>query len=460
MRFTTENERFMTETSSSIGLQRSRPNGGGMQLGERVRRLRVGAGLTQSELAGERFSKEYVSQIERGKTRPTNETVEWLAARLGVDPGFLASGVSSDERGRVEAALARADALSRSHRYEEAIREFEGSHAAVAATGAVELEVRMLTGQAWACTQEGRTREAVGLLTRARALSEGSEFSDLDRAEVLFRLGVCRYKLNSISTSLALLSEALVLAERSELPSDQMRSEILGWRSRCYRRQRDLEAAREDVERALELAHAIDDRRALANTYFQASLVAERLGHWLQARSYAEQAKALYAELEDELNVGRLLNNLGGLNHLLGRSEQAVEHLKASFGVALEHDSEEDAAHAAGSLAAVHLHRGEHEQAETLARQALKLLDGRVDYLHEIGQSQLVLGRALLEQGNLDEADEWFQKADRTFEQIASIGHRAGAWIARGDLAAQRGDDRTAARFYRRAADALHDVRF
>jgi tetratricopeptide (TPR) repeat protein len=431
-----------------------------MQLGERLRRLRVGAGLTQSELAGERFSKEYVSQIERGKTRPTQETIEWLATRLGVDPGFLASGVSTDERGRVEASLARADALTQAHRYEEAIREFEAIRSAVAATGTVELEVRVLVGQAWASTQEGRTREALDLLTRARALSEGPEFSDVDRADVLFRLGVCRYKLNSISTALGLLSEALTLAERSELPSDQLRSEILGWRSRCYRRQRDLEAAREDVERALELAGAIDDRRSLANTYFQASLVAERLGHWLQARSYAEQAKALYADLEDELNVGRLLNNLGGLNHLLGRSEQAVEHLKASFGVALEHDSEEDAAHAAGSLAAVHLHRGEYEQAEKLARQALKLLDGRADYLHEAGQSQLVLGRALLQQGNLDEADEWFQTADATFEQIASISHRAGAWIARGDLAAQRGDDRTAARFYRRAAEALHDVRF
>jgi tetratricopeptide (TPR) repeat protein len=450
----------MAKTASSASLQRTRSNGGGMQLGERLRRLRVGAGLTQSELAGARFSKEYVSQIERGKTRPTQETIVWLAAQLGVDPGYLASGVSSDERGRVEACLARADALSQAHRYEEATREFEAIRPAVAATGAVELEVRTLTGHAWACMQAGRTREAIDLLIRARALSEGPEFSDLDRADVLFRLGVCRYKLSSISTALGLLSEALALAERSELPSDQLRSEILGWRSRCYRRQRDLEAAREDVERALELAGAIDDRRGLANTYFQASLVAERLGHWLQARSYAEQAKALYAELEDELNVGRLLNNLGGLNHLLGRSEQAVEHLKASFGVALEHDSEEDAAHAAGSLAAVHLHRGEHEQAEKLARQALKLLDGRVDYLHEIGQSQLVLGRALLEQGNLDEADEWFQTADATFEQIASISHRAGAWIARGDLAAQRGDDRTAARFYRRAADALHDVRF
>ncbi len=50
-----------------------------------MRQLRVGAGLTQSELAGERVSKEYVSQIERGKTRPTRETIEWLADRLGVD---------------------------------------------------------------------------------------------------------------------------------------------------------------------------------------------------------------------------------------------------------------------------------------------------------------------------------------------------------------------------------------
>ena len=38
---------------------------------ERLRTLRKHAGLTQTELAGERFSKEYVSQIELGKTRPS-----------------------------------------------------------------------------------------------------------------------------------------------------------------------------------------------------------------------------------------------------------------------------------------------------------------------------------------------------------------------------------------------------
>ena len=80
---------------------------GGSRLGERVRQLRVAAGLTQTDLAGERFSKEYVSQIERGKTRPTRETIEWLAAKLGADAGFLERGVSTDERSRVEAMLER-----------------------------------------------------------------------------------------------------------------------------------------------------------------------------------------------------------------------------------------------------------------------------------------------------------------------------------------------------------------
>src|SRR3954449_4795476 len=83
----------------------------GNRLGERVRELRVARGLTQTDLAGDRFSKEYVSQIERGKTRPTHETIEWLAVRLGVDAGFLTTGVSSTERARIEAALARAEAL-------------------------------------------------------------------------------------------------------------------------------------------------------------------------------------------------------------------------------------------------------------------------------------------------------------------------------------------------------------
>src|ERR1700690_2594238 len=118
------------------------------RLGERLRQLRVSAGLTQTDLAGERFSKEYVSQIERGKTRPTDETVGWLATRLGVDAGFLANGVSTDERGRVESALARVEALLETDSVTEAAEEIANLRTAVQATGVRELEARVLLNDA------------------------------------------------------------------------------------------------------------------------------------------------------------------------------------------------------------------------------------------------------------------------------------------------------------------------
>jgi tetratricopeptide (TPR) repeat protein len=429
-------------------------------LGERVRQLRINQGLTQTDLAGDRFSKEYVSQIERGKTRPTSETVAWLAERLSVDAGFLLNGVSSGERERVESVIARAEAALESYDY-AGVAPILGSVAdALARVSAPDLELRSLTAEAWAQMYLGEVRDSIRLLERARQLAEDVAFTDVDRADVLFRLGACRYNLSSIATSVSLLSQALKLADESGMPCDRLRSLILEWRSRCYQRQRDFEAAREDIERALELANGIDDRYAMAQAHFQASLVAERQGRWVLSRTHAEQAKTLYEEIAHQANVGKLLNNLGGLNFLLGKPDEAKVYLKDAFRVALETGSDLDAGFAVSSLAQVHLRTGELDLAEEQARHALELLDGRDDYMDEIGNAQLVLGRSLLEQGRLDEAQASFDDAESSLGQLSSASHRAAAWIAKGDLEAKRGEDRAAADLYRRAAEALQDFHF
>jgi tetratricopeptide (TPR) repeat protein len=422
--------------------------------------LRVAAGLTQTDVAGDRFSKEYISQIERGKTRPTADTIAWLGLRLGVDAGFLQSGVSADERAKAEAILARADALLEERRLDDAIEEYTRALPAVLGTGAVELHVHALKGEAMARAHNGDVKNALALLGDARVLVEREEFSDIDRAEVLYRLGVCRYLLSSISTAVGLFNEALVLGERSGLPSDELRLNVFSWRSRCYRRQRDYEAAREDVELALELAEAMHDARALGSAYFQASVLAERDGHWVLARTYAEKAKAQYEELSDRRNVGRLLNNLGGLEFLLGKPDQAIDHLKHSFAVALELGHEDEAATAISSLAQIHLRTGDVQRAEEQALHALELIGDRKNMVDEVGNARLVLGRALLGQDRLDEAEIAFAEADDAFAKLSSGSHRAAAWIAQGDLATKRGDERRAAVLFRRAAETLQDFRF
>jgi tetratricopeptide (TPR) repeat protein len=427
---------------------------------ERLRTLRKHAGMTQSELAGERFSKEYLSQIELGKTRPSAEAIEYLAARLEVDPLFLETGVSSDERSRIEATLSRGEALIEDRRFPDAVDEYAKARSLATDDVVPELDLRALTGEAWARMHMGELKPAMELLGRARELAERPRFSDIDRADTLFRMGVCRYKMTSLQTAISLFSEALKLAKSCDLPCDALKSDIYGWRSRCYRRQRDWEAAREDVELALELAEGTGDTRAIADTYFQASLVAERNGHWVLARTYAERAKDEYERLADKLNYGRLMNNIGGLNFLLGNPDEAERFLKDAFHVALDNDDDVDAAYAINSLARVQLETGRSEEGEEKARKALELLHGREDYLDEIGNAQLVLGRSIMEQDRLAEADEWLRAAEASFERIGSPGHRSAALVARGDLALKNEEHAKAARLYKVAAELLQDVRF
>jgi tetratricopeptide (TPR) repeat protein len=424
-----------------------------------VRQLRIARGLTQSQLGRGRFTKEYVSQIERGRVRPNEAAIEWLAERLEVPRRYLETGLSSAEHERIAGLISRAEAAVAAREFDEAIVKLERAEEA----GTVEdpdLKLRALIAGAAARSELGRLEEALKLLEQARDLAEGDSFMDVDRANVLFHSGQARYRLSSIPTATAIFTEALELLRHADSIDDRLRCRILRWRSRCYRRQSDWEAARADVEAALELSERLGDGEALAHGYFQASIIAERKGQWVLARSYAERAKALYEEQEDRLNVGRLLNNLGGLAFLLGDSERAAELLKEAFTVALEAGSKPDAAQAVSSLAQVNLRVGNPELAEEQARQALSLIDGRVDFLDEEGNARLVLGRALLEQGMLDEAEQALAAADAAFEQLSSRSHRAAAWTAQADLSVRRGDKDSALKLYRRANEALQDFSF
>lgn len=299
-------------------------------LGDRVRSLRRAAGLTQSDLADGRFSKEYVSQLERGKTRPSRETLEWLAARLDTDLAYLETGVSTLDRERAEAALETASELLAARRYGEAVAAHRATRSLAEAAGAGAIAFRALTGEARARLGTGDLGPSVALVDKARAIADRERLGVLARAELAYLDGFCHYTASEMEPAVADFTRSLGLAERSGLPCDRLRADILDLRSRCYRRLRDLEAAREDAERALELAQEDGDPRRLADALFQACLVAQREGRWVLARSHGREAVPLYEQIGDVVAAARLLNNLAGLEHLLGNRDVAVDLLHRS----------------------------------------------------------------------------------------------------------------------------------
>src|SRR5579884_2260220 len=379
----------------------------------------------------------------------TEVALDTRAMRPQRPPTVLEDG-PADTRVVALVRLESAQALADAGRYDRASELL--AEAMPISPGQPRVAFRALLVEGWIVLAGGSVDEAEIAFRRARELAESPAFDDAARAEALMRLGACNYRRASNANAVALLTLALELCDRAPA-SDRVRAQALVWRARCYQRQRDWEAARADIERALELAAASNDDHAVAHAYFQASLVAERQGQWLLARYYAEEARTLFETVDDRLNIARLTNNLGGLLFLLGHAGEAAQQLERAHELALDAGSEADAAQALSSLAQVHLRTGHHAAAAHEARSAL-------DFLDEIGNASLVLGRALLEQGELAEAGQWFDAAELSFADLGSDSHRAAAWVAQGDLAARTGDAERAASLYRRAAEALQDFHF
>ncbi len=67
-----------------------------MNIGQKIRELRLAKLMTQSELAGTFITRNMLSCIENGSAQPSLSTIQYIAGRLNVPAGFLL-GVEGDE---------------------------------------------------------------------------------------------------------------------------------------------------------------------------------------------------------------------------------------------------------------------------------------------------------------------------------------------------------------------------
>jgi tetratricopeptide (TPR) repeat protein len=322
------------------------------------------------------------------------------------------------------------------------------------------LALRQRLGLAWCELYLGELDAAADLLEHAETIARSPRFDAADRGEVLFRRGCVTFNQGDVAEAAALFTRALETNQRSPQPRLGLSSRAHEWRTRCHVARRDWDAAARDVERAIELAVAADDVEARANALFQASVVAERSRNWLLARCHAEEALELYRELGNRLSMARVLNNLGGIDFLLGSVESAETTLLEAIDASFEAESEADFAQAVNSLAQVYLRSGRPAEARARALRAIQLLEGRTDFRDELGNAQLVIAESYRSDGEPALAAEWLDAAEATFKSLGSASHLAAVWVAEGDLARDAGDVDHAADCYRRAAEALQDVHF
>lgn len=361
-------------------------------------------------------------------------------------------------RDDVTDSLAKAELLVEEGRHAEAVERLGSLWPEL--RGEVSLAFRHHLALSWSEMCLGELDSAAELLTHAQTIARSPHFDSCDRAELLYRRGCVAFKQGEIADATSLFTRALDLSEQAPRQRALLAANAYEWRSRCHQFVRDWDAASRDTERSLEIATRTGDEPAQAHALFQASAIAERRKAWLVARYYAERALELYRKHGNVLLTARILNNLGGINFLLGDTATAEANLLAAAETASAAGSDPDLAQAVNSLAHLLLRTGRPLEARVRAERAVELLTGRLDFRDELGNAQLVVARALAAEGELALATEWIDDAERTFEELGSTSHLALAWITRGDVVRETGDIETAADLYRQAADSLQDVHF
>lgn len=148
-------------------------------IAQRLRIARIAAGLTQQELAGNEFSKSYISALERGKMIPSIQALDRLARRLGVTIGFLLGETIPPPTLSEQERAVREKAATLQLGHAEALLRQDQPHAAWEVLGAEPTDLLSMQQRVtwywlagWALRLIGRPEEAVHFLKRGLNLAE------------------------------------------------------------------------------------------------------------------------------------------------------------------------------------------------------------------------------------------------------------------------------------------------
>ena len=219
-----------------------------MHIGEKIKTLRMSKLMTQSELAGNRITRNMLSSIEHGTALPSLPTALYIAERLNVPVGYLLAQDGDEIAYRKMGAIAN---IRRAY----AAKDYAGALSLVNAASASERddELSMIRahceyGLAHTDIVNGHLRAAAARLDRALLACEQTVY---DTEWLRRRIGVYFRYLSGISPTLVsdvldadevesavstgdVLTEYILALESAERSSDDLNKYVLAYAGSLY----------------------------------------------------------------------------------------------------------------------------------------------------------------------------------------------------------------------------------
>lgn len=348
-----------------------------MDLGTRLRQLRVDQGMTQTELATPRYTAAYVSTIEAGKRRPSAAAMEHFASKLGVSAEQLSTGRSPDEKSKLLGEYAETRRLLASTSSKDLVKvekRLKRLHHDAQSSGYPEIAAKAAFGLAFAAELKGELDRA--LTSYAELEKDLATSSPLERIDaVVGRARVLQAKGDTTYAAF-ILEKAVTELEVSGLtePSGLMRlhSSLVA----AYFGLGLMPQAIESAQLASDLARDVTDNERLANMNLNVAIVLMKEQHWTEAEKHFEEATRLFEELDYRSDLAKVRYMRGLSFRDQGNLEAARAEIRIATEVFQQTGQPLNEARAVGVLAITERLAGNIEEARFLLRRSINLSSG------------------------------------------------------------------------------------
>jgi len=413
-----------------------------------VEQARREARLTLAQVAAGKLTRTAIHLIEKGRTRPSMETLQLIARQTRKPIDFFLTPESSSALSERQTQLRALDQLI-------GVRQLEG---------VIEMGASLLM-QTWSADDAAiihfsvgqaycrlvRPTEALEHLVVARQQFErsGDEWMTVEAMDwESSALG-----LLDDPDALPLANQALERCRQLEPKATQIEARILGHIAGMYVVAHSWVTAIRYYEAAAAAASGVKDLLQLAKMHHGLGRAHQSMQQPGTARQHYDKALTLYSLESDSSAVYRVEIDLGDLLLDQGQLDAAEQHLlKALAGSNELKMDRRGHGYILANLGDVHLRRGELSEAETYLRQALEMAEVIPERI-VMSNSRILLGKLNERQGNSALADTQFETAIRILEEMAMPDRLRDAHMEYAEVLDERDDTVAAARHWKLAAE-------
>jgi len=398
-------------------------------IGARLRAERQRRKLTQAALAGERYTKAYISALENGLSKPSMAALNYLAGRLEIPvTRLLVEEGAAWTRLEVDLRLASGD-------WQAALDGYAGLLEAGPEAGT---RAELLRGRAEAAARLDRGDEAIRSGAESAAIFDGQGRA-LDAAWARYWEAFGLHEMEQPEEARRLLTAILDAVAGGGVVEPDLHVRTLIALAAIDVHDDQPERALGYLEQARASADGLDDRRR-ATFLFSLAVSYRELGDLEAAIVTANQSIAHFRAAAAELETASLENELALVHVGLGNSERARGHAAVARATSERIGDARLLAHVAETEAQIELGAGAPEQAVARAKDALRLAreagnrKAELSALLTVARGRRALGDLAAAVAPLEEAAALARKHERRGQLQSILSELAQVVAEQGDL--------------------------